>query len=105
MEKIFPFLLLILLLASCQEDLDMSEPDNDFLVLANHDKDARFESFTMFYVLDNVLVTGTGEKPQFWTANGADDIITTLVNSTENHGFRRTLDKDSADLGLQVSRI
>ena len=103
MKKIFPFFLLVLLLASCQKDPDMSKLDNDFLVFTNHDKDAKFESFTTFYIPDSVLVIGTSEKPQFWTANEADDIITTLVNNMESRGFKRTLDKDNADLGLQVS--
>lgn len=40
MKKIFPFFLLVLLLASCQKDPDMSKLDNDFLVFTNHDKDA-----------------------------------------------------------------
>ena len=39
MKKIFPFFLLVLLLASCQKDPDMSKLDNDFLVFTNHDKD------------------------------------------------------------------
>ena len=87
MKKIFPFFLLVLLLASCQKDPDMSKLDNDFLVFTNHDKDAKFESFTTFYIPDSVLVIGTSEKPQFWTANEADDIITTLVNNMESCKF------------------
>ena len=59
MKKIFPFFLLVLLLASCQKDPDMSKLDNDFLVFTNHDKDAKFESFTTFYIPDSVLVIGT----------------------------------------------
>ena len=35
MKKIFPFFLLVLLLASCQKDPDMSKLDNDFLVFTN----------------------------------------------------------------------
>ena len=89
MKKIFPFFLLVLLLASCQKDPDMSKLDNDFLVFTNHDKDAKFESFTTFYIPDSVLVIGTSEKPQFWTANEADDIITTLVNNMESRARQR----------------
>ena len=57
MKKIFPFFLLVLLLASCQKDPDMSKLDNDFLVFTNHDKDAKFESFTTFYIpsLDTIV--------------------------------------------------
>ena len=43
----------------------MSKLDNDFLVFTNHDKDAKFESFTTFYIPASVLVIGTSEKPEF----------------------------------------
>ena len=105
MKKIFPFFLLVLLLASCQKDPDMSKLDNDFLVFTNHDKDAKFESFTTFYIPDSVLVIGTSEKPQFWTANEADDIITTLVNNMESRGFKRTLDKRWLQLPVLVVEL
>lgn len=105
MKKIFPLFLLVLLLASCQKDPDMSKLDNDFLVFTNYDKDANFASFSTFYVPDSVLVIGDNEKPQYWTANEASDIITTLVKSMEARGFTRTMEKDDADLGLQASYV
>lgn len=105
MKKIFPFFLLVLLLASCQKDPDMSKLDNDFLVFTNQDKTAKFDSYSTFYVPDSVLIIGNSEKPQYWTANEADDIITTFVNSMESRGYTRTMDKDMADLGLQVSYV
>ena len=97
MKKIFPFFLLVLLLASCQTLPDMPILDFVFLCFTIHVKAAKFESFTTFYIPDSVLVIGTSEKPQFWTANEADDIITTLVNNMESRGFKRTLAKDNAD--------
>ena len=50
MKKIIPFFLLILLLASCQKDPDMSKLDNDFVVYTNHDSKTDFKSFTTFYI-------------------------------------------------------
>ena len=64
MKKIIPFFLLILLLASCQKDPDMSKLDNDFVVYTNHDSKTDFKSFTTFYIPDSVLVIGNSEKPQ-----------------------------------------
>lgn len=71
MKKIIPFFLLILLLASCQKDPDMSKLDNDFVVYTNHDSKTDFKSFTTFYIPDSVLVIGNSEKPQYWTATEA----------------------------------
>lgn len=105
MKKIFPLFLMILLLASCQKDPDMSKLSDDFVVFTNYDKDANFESFSTFYVPDSVLVIGNTEKPAYWTATEADDVITTLVKNMESRGYTRTLDKASADLGVQVSYV
>ncbi|MEG1545092.1 MAG: DUF4136 domain-containing protein [Tannerellaceae bacterium] len=105
MKKIFPLFLLILLLASCQKEPDLSKLDNDFLVFTNYDKNANFGSYNTFYVPDSVLVITGNEKPQYWTANEADDIITTMVNTMESRGYVRTIDKAAASLGLQVSYV
>ena len=79
MKKILPFFLLVLLLASCQKDPDMSKLSDDFVVFTDHNKDANFESFTTFYIPDSVMVIGNSEKPEFWSATEADDIVSTLL--------------------------
>ena len=83
MKKILPFFLLVLLLASCQKDPDMSKLSDDFVVFTDHNKDANFESFTTFYIPDSVMVIGNSEKPEFWSATEADDIVSTLVSGME----------------------
>lgn len=105
MKKIFPFFLLVLLLASCQKDPDTSKLDNDFLVFTNHDKSVDFKSFSTFYIPDSVLVIGNEDKPRYWTASEADDILSTMINSMEGRGYTRTMDKDTADMGIQVSYV
>ena len=105
MKKILPFFLLVLLLASCQKDPDMSKLSDDFVVFTDHNKDANFESFTTFYIPDSVMVIGSSEKPEFWSATEADDIGSTLVSGMEGRGYTRASDKESADLGLQVSFV
>ena len=105
MKKILPFFLLVLLLASCQKDPDMSKLSDDFVVFTDHSKDANFESFTTFYIPDSVMVIGSSEKPEFWSATEADDIVSTLVSGMEGRGYTRASDKESADLGLQVSFV
>lgn len=105
MKKIFPFLLVVLFLASCQKDPDTSKLDDDFVVFTNHDKNANFKSFSTFYIPDSVLLIGNDKDPKYWTANEADNIITTLVKNMEMRGYARTLERDSADLGVQISYV
>ena len=105
MKKILPFFLLVLLLASCQKDPDMSKLSDDFVVFTDYNKDANFNSFTAFYVPDSVMVIGTNEKPEFWTGADAQPIVSTLVKAMEARGYTRTTDKSVAELGLQVSFV
>lgn len=105
MKKILPFFLLVLLLASCQKDPDMSKLSDDFVVFTDYNKDAKFDSFNTFYIPDSVMVIGNSENPEFWTVAEAGDIVTTLVNSMEGRGYARSTDKVDADLGLQVSFV
>ena len=83
----------------------MSKLSDDFVVFTDHNKDANFESFTTFYIPDSVMVIGSSEKPEFWSATEADDIVSTLVSGMEGRGYTRASDKESADLGLQVSFV
>lgn len=105
MKKIIPFFLLILFLASCQKDPDMSKLSDDFVVFTDYDKNTKFDSFTTFYVPDSVLVIGNSEKPMYWTATEAGDIISTLVANMEKAGYTRVMDMADATLGLQASYV
>lgn len=105
MKKIFPLFLLVLLLASCQKDPDMSKLSDDFVVFTDYDKDAKFDSFNTFYVPDSIMLIGSSKEPEFWTAADAGNIITKLAGSMEGRGYTRSMDKADAQLGLQVSFI
>ena len=50
MKKILPFFLLVLLLASCQKDPDMSKLSDDFVVFTDHNKDATLQLSTSLIV-------------------------------------------------------
>lgn len=100
MKKILPFFLLVLLLASCQKDPDMSKLSDDFVVFTDHNKDANFESFTTFYIPDSVMVIGSSEKPEFWSATEADDIVSTLVSGMEGRGTHVHLAKRICGFGF-----
>ena len=73
----------------------------------NYDDDTDFAKFTTFYVPDSVLIIdNSSNKPKYLYGTPASDIIiANYVKGMENAGYVRTLDKDEADLGLQVSYV
>lgn len=105
MKKILPFFLLVLLLASCQKDPDMSKLSDDFVVFTNHDKDAKFDSYTKFYLPDSIMAIGNSESHQYWKAAESAEILSTIVANMEKCGYVWTDNKEEADLGLQVSYV
>ena len=79
----------------------MSKLSDDFVVVfTDHNKDANFESFTTFYIPDSVMVIGNSEKPEFWSATEADDIVSTLVSGMEGRGYTRASDKEICGSGF-----
>lgn len=105
MKKIFPFFLLVLLLASCQKDPDMSKLDDDFVVFTDYSNKTDFKSFTTFYIPDSVMEIGNSQNATFWNSTEADQVISTLEASLKACGYVQVADKDSADLGIQASYI
>ncbi|MCC8200050.1 MAG: DUF4136 domain-containing protein [Tannerellaceae bacterium] len=106
MKKYFLLYSLILLaMISCQKDPDTSKLDNDFPVSTNYDKSAVFSSYSTFYIPDSVLVLDSSEQSYYWTEESADKIIDAFVRNMESRGYRQIADRDSADLGIQVSYV
>ena len=103
MKKDSSFFLIGSLLASCQKDPGhMSKLSDDFVVFTDHNKDANFESFTTFYIPDSVMVIGSSEKPEFRVQQKLT-ISSLLWLVAWKAVVTRASDKESADLGLQVS--
>lgn len=108
MKKLIPLLFAGALLATaCQKYPDTDNLDNNYLVYTNYDEAADFQKFTTFYVPDSVLIIdNTTNKPKYLYGTPASDIIiANYVKGMEDAGYVRTLEKDSADLGLQISYI
>ena len=108
MKKILPLLFAGALLATACEKLpDTDKLDNDYLVYTNYDDDTDFKKFSTFYVPDSVLIIdNSSNKPKYLYGIPASDIIiANYVAGMEKAGFVRTTDKESADLGLQISYI
>ncbi|MCD8043369.1 MAG: DUF4136 domain-containing protein [Tannerellaceae bacterium] len=95
----------LLICFACQKDPDTSKLDNDFPVLTDHDTSANFNTYTSYYIPDSVLVIDGNERATYWTDSRADEIIGAFVRNMNSRGYTQTLDKEEADLGLQVSYI
>lgn len=108
MKKLIPMLFAaVLLVTACEKTPDTGKLDDDYLVYTNYDDDTDFAKFTTFYVPDSVLIIdNSSNKPKYLYGTPASDIIiANYVKGMENAGYVRTLDKDEADLGLQVSYV
>lgn len=98
------FALLILLFTSCQKDPDMGKLDIDFVVVTDYDSNANFSVFETYYIPDSILVIGNNPTPTWVTSEG-DDVIEEIVDNMSERGYTRSLDKSTANLGIQVTFI
>lgn len=92
---------------ACEKTPDTGKLDDDYLVYTNYDDDTDFSKFSTFYVPDSVLIIdNSSNKPKYLYGTPASDIIiANYVTGMEKAGFVRTLDKEEADLGMQISYV
>ncbi|MBO5085535.1 MAG: DUF4136 domain-containing protein [Bacteroidaceae bacterium] len=108
MKKLIPMLFAaVLLVTACEKTPDTGKLDDDYLVYTNYDDDTDFAKFTTFYVPDSVLIIdNSSDKPKYlYGTPAADILIANYVAGMEAAGYVRTTDKESADLGLQISYV
>ncbi len=105
MKKIIPFFALVLLLASCQKDPDLSEVDGNFVVYTDHDASANFASYGTYYLPDSVLLISNSITPVYWKSSEATTVLKTFQQNMDARGYTRVADKADADLGVQVSYV
>ena len=104
MKKLIPILLAVFALASCEKDPDMGKLDDNYLVYTNYDKKADFKVPT-FYLADQILVINDSKEPEYLEGEGAEQILAAYTENMEAKGYQPAADKESADLGIQVSYI
>lgn len=105
MKKLIPILLAVFALASCEKDPDMGKLDDNYLVYTNYDKQANFKDFSTFYLADKILVISDSKEPEYLEGEGAEQILAAYTENMEAKGYQPVADKESADLGIQVSYI
>lgn len=105
MKKVLFLLGLVLLWTSCHKEPSLSDLDNDFIVETDYDSSAQFNSFTTYFIADSVLIIGGDKEPRYWVNNESSEIINTFIKNMNTRGYTRTMNKEEADLGMQVSYI
>lgn len=104
MKKILPFLLLVLLMASCQKDPDMGDLSDNYVVHTNYSKGAAFSSYSTFCIPDSIVGID-GQNVSAITTTQAQQLITTFTNEMIARGYTQVFDTDSADLGVQLAYV
>ena len=105
MKKMIFMFLSVCLLASCEKDPDMDEMDGDFTVYTQYDSDFDFSGASTYYLADSILVAGQGLRGEYWKDENAQTLISRVANEMNQRGYVRSSDKESADLGLQVTYV
>ena len=104
MKKLIPILLAVFALVSCEKDPDMDKLDNEYLVFTSHDTSTKFNDFSTYYIPDSILIIGDKKDPEYWKDENAQTIINAFKTKMNAAGYT-AVDKDDADLGLQVSYV
>lgn len=90
---------------ACQKEPSTSGLHQDYLVYTAHDTDTDFSAMETFYVPDSILIIGNSDKTEYWKDEDALEIIGTVVAEMDGAGYMRTDDKDTANLGIQLSYV
>ena len=82
----------------------MDKLDNEYLVFTSHDTSTKFNDFSTYYIPDSILIIGDKKDPEYWKDENAQTIINAFKTKMNAAGYT-AVDKDDADLGLQVSYV
>lgn len=106
MKKLIPlFLLIAFTFVSCQKDPDSGKLDNNFVALTEKVPKVNFSDYTTFYIADSISTdAGINQNSNHWMTEGIqDEILDEIENTFIKRGFTPSSDKDSAELGVQVT--
>lgn len=105
MKKLTPLLLVLLLTASCQKDPDTSKLSGNFLVYTDYDTSENFKTFNTYYIPDSILLITSSKTPSYWNNEQSDQLLTTIAEKMAAYGYTQVVEKEFADVGLQVSYV
>ncbi|MEG0807786.1 MAG: DUF4136 domain-containing protein [Alistipes sp.] len=102
------FLVLVLFavaVSACQKDPSTSSLHEDYLVYTAYDNGTDFAALEDYYLPDSILIISTNDKTVYWKDASAQEIISTVAERMDAAGYTRTIDKEAADVGLQLSYV
>ena len=91
--------------ASCQKEPSLSSLHEDYLVYTAYDSRVDFAASTTYYIPDSILLIGNSAKADYWKDQNALEIVNTVVANMDARNFDRVVEKQDADLGLQLSYV
>lgn len=99
------FVLLAVMLTSCEKNDEMEKLDADYRVETDYDTETDFGAFKTYYLPDSILFIGQNEKVQFLDSLSAKPILDACHRNIQERGYVRSDNKGDADLGLQMTYI
>lgn len=104
MKKFIPILCIASLFASCEKEPDLDNVEDQVVTYTQYDTDAEFSTYSTFYVADKVAVIGHSDSKEL-ESSIADQLINEVTTEMASRGYTQVQDKESADLGIQLSYI
>ena len=90
---------------SCQKEPSTSDLHRDYLVYTARDTGTDFAAIDTYYLPDSILIIGNSDRTEYWKDADALQIVGTVADRMEEAGYTRTDDKETADVGLQLSYV
>ncbi len=107
-KRMLPLLVLIFALTSCQKEPDLGKLSDNLMVYTHYDDNCDFSQYSTYYLPDSILMLdNTIEEPVYYTKKDtrAGYILDAFEDEMDALGYKRTTNKDDADLGLQLTYI
>ena len=92
-------------IVSCQKDPSTSDLHKDYLVYTAYDTSVNFSGFNTYYIPDSILLMTDESQDVYWSDEDALEIVNAVVTNMNAYGYTRTEDKETADLGIQMSYV
>ena len=74
-------------------------------VYTARDTGTDFAAIDTYYLPDSILIIGNSDRTEYWKDADALQIVGTVADRMEEAGYTRTDDKETADVGLQLSYV
>ena len=92
-------------ICACQKEPSTSGLHKDYLVYTDYDTATDFAALETYFLPDSILLIGDRNRTEYWKDAPALEIIGKVAANLDAAGFRRTQEKDTADVGIQLSYV